>query len=145
MTEADWLTGSAPLAMLDCEQMDEASARKLRLFACACLRRMYELEEEWDDGEPDSVLAVAERYADDPSALREANAARSQLGARGGYSSAWALSNARHRVLDLSAGFAAQAVAECSADLRPLTCARRRVRADGYVAGRSLARRRRRR
>ena len=32
MTEAEWLHGAHPQAMLDCERMDAASGRKLRLF-----------------------------------------------------------------------------------------------------------------
>jgi hypothetical protein len=32
MTEAEWQRGACPQTMLDCEQMDGASSRKLRLF-----------------------------------------------------------------------------------------------------------------
>lgn len=40
MNETDWLAGTDPLAMLDSQ--DGLSERKLRLFACACVRRRWE-------------------------------------------------------------------------------------------------------
>lgn len=41
MNETDWLAGTEPLAMLDSQ--DGLSERKLRLFACACVRRRWDL------------------------------------------------------------------------------------------------------
>ena len=40
MTEQQWLSGSDPRVMLD-QVRDQVSARKLRLFACACLRAVW--------------------------------------------------------------------------------------------------------
>jgi hypothetical protein len=40
VNETDWLSGTDPLAMLD--QLGDASERKLRLFACACVRRRWD-------------------------------------------------------------------------------------------------------
>jgi hypothetical protein len=71
MTEADWLTGADPAAMLRFV-WDRASGRKRRLLACGCCRL------HWDRvGHPASRLAVevAELYADrqaDPDSLRGA-------------------------------------------------------------------------
>ncbi len=61
MTESEWLACNEPQAMLDCEYMDNASPRKLRLFACACCRRIWRLL-----ADPRSKEAVerAEEYAE---------------------------------------------------------------------------------
>jgi hypothetical protein len=42
MNEAEWLAGSGPPSMLEFLR-DKASERKLRLFACACCRRIWYL------------------------------------------------------------------------------------------------------
>jgi hypothetical protein len=67
MTEEDWLTCEDPAPMLDFLR-GEASERKLRLFACAACRRV------WDDmGEVWSREAVeaAEQFADGLMSERE--------------------------------------------------------------------------
>jgi hypothetical protein len=47
MTEAEWLTSTKPYDLLDF-MGNSISARKIRLFACACCRRIWDfLEEEW--------------------------------------------------------------------------------------------------
>jgi hypothetical protein len=60
MTEAEWLAGTDPRPMLDVF-WGRSRDRKLRLFACACVRRV------WDSlTDPRSRIAVevAERFAD---------------------------------------------------------------------------------
>ncbi len=52
MDEKQWLTCTAPKWMLEHIRHQEASARKLRLFACASLRRVAVL------GEPSGLRAL---------------------------------------------------------------------------------------
>jgi hypothetical protein len=77
MNEADWLSGADPdpmLAYLD----GRASARKLRLFACGCCRRMWGLLTN-----PCGRQAVdaAERFADGLATKRELRHARAAVAA----------------------------------------------------------------
>jgi hypothetical protein len=73
VTEADWLACADPLPMLEfLRGIERASARKLRLFAVACARRL---------GERNHPLAraavdVAERFADGQASAEELRAAR---------------------------------------------------------------------
>ena len=60
MTEAEWLTSTDPAAMLGSVEQG-ASDRKLRLFACACCRRVWNL---LSDKFSRKTLTIAERYAD---------------------------------------------------------------------------------
>src|SRR5262245_7193945 len=60
MTEEEWLDCTDPEAMLS-EILMKSSARKLRLFACACLRR------QWDrlpDEDCRTRVEAAELFAD---------------------------------------------------------------------------------
>jgi hypothetical protein len=60
MTEAEWLACADPTAMLEFLR-GKASDRKLRLFACACCRRLWHLMAE---GSWRQAVEMAERYAD---------------------------------------------------------------------------------
>lgn len=71
MTEQEWLDCTDPKPMLE-HLKGNASNRKLRLFACACCRRVWQLltavDAKEDDPEAPSLrekVALAERYADD--------------------------------------------------------------------------------
>jgi hypothetical protein len=60
MNEVEWLAGGDPVAMLDYLQ-GKVSDRKLRLFACACVRRYWHLLN-WPI--PRQAVELAERYAE---------------------------------------------------------------------------------
>jgi hypothetical protein len=72
MTEEQWLTGAEPGALLAFVR-DQASERKLRLFACACCRRVWRLVPEapgW------AAVKAAERHADGLADRRELSTAQ---------------------------------------------------------------------
>ena len=75
MNELDWLAGADPLAMLD-HMGAGATDRKLRLFACACVRRF------WADLRypvPREAVAMAERLAEGTATAEEVEAMRGQV------------------------------------------------------------------
>jgi hypothetical protein len=59
MTEAEWLASTEPDRMLDLVR-HTATGRKLRLFACACARRVWRLMSEASR----NAVAASERFAD---------------------------------------------------------------------------------
>ncbi len=62
MTEEDWVVGDHQQKMLALLVSRHASERKLRLFACACCRRIWN---QYKRSEPSRrAVEVAERYAD---------------------------------------------------------------------------------
>jgi hypothetical protein len=76
MTEAEWLTCTDPGPMLEFLR-GKVSDRKLRLFACACCRRIWHL---LPDERSRRAVAVAESYADNAVGKNELERAR--MGAR---------------------------------------------------------------
>lgn len=75
MTEAQWLACADPMPMLEFLR-GKASARKLRLFACACCRSAH-YPVKPPRAELTLAIDAAERFADDRSALKELWAAGS--------------------------------------------------------------------
>jgi hypothetical protein len=72
MTEAEWLACTDPMPMLE-DLRGKASERKLRLFACACCRRIWR---EIGHYSGRHAVVVSERYADglaDDTDLARAN------------------------------------------------------------------------
>jgi hypothetical protein len=73
MTEQDWLTGTDPHAMLDyLREIGEPSARKVRLFAAACCRRVWG---HLKDRRSRRLVEVAEAFADGTASERRLRAA----------------------------------------------------------------------
>jgi hypothetical protein len=72
MEEVEWLAGSDPAAMLSYLEA-HASGRKLRLFACACVRRYWGLLR-WP--RPREGVEAAERFADRLAGAAELEEAR---------------------------------------------------------------------
>ena len=56
MTEAEWLACTDPKSMLDLLG-DKLSDRKLRLFACACCRRIWHLLQP-TSSQPPAILTI---------------------------------------------------------------------------------------
>jgi hypothetical protein len=82
MTEAEWLACVDPNLMLEALGAGGlASDRKLRLFACACCRRVWD---EQVDGRVRAAVGAAEAFADgliDPATLEAARKAAGAAGA----------------------------------------------------------------
>jgi hypothetical protein len=80
MTEAEWLACDEPTPMLEFLQ-STASDRKLRLFACACCRRLWPL---LSDERSRGALVVSELYADGLVSPEELDTACRQAGVASG-------------------------------------------------------------
>ncbi len=76
ISERDWLAGVQPERMLRwLEDMNAPDERKLRLFCCACLRRVWKHLGEWSK----NAVEVSERYADGLASDIELSTAREGL------------------------------------------------------------------
>lgn len=71
MTEAEWMNCKGP--MLDF-LLSRASHRKLRLFACACSRRVW--NHLWSGGVGQQAITIAKRYADGIATIEELDSCR---------------------------------------------------------------------
>jgi hypothetical protein len=67
MTEAEWLESTDWLAMWEFVRHNP-SERKLRLFSCACCRRIWDL---LTDERSREVVVIAEFFADDKATSKE--------------------------------------------------------------------------
>ena len=67
MTEAEWLTCDSPQRILDSLNLRTTTARKLRLFACACARWVWPV---MPNAECETAVESAERVADKKRAKR---------------------------------------------------------------------------
>jgi hypothetical protein len=115
MTESEWHGCTDPRLMLD-QVREQASPRRLRLFACACLRAVWP---HLSDERSRQAVEVAERYADGLAGDAELDAAE-----EAGYEVAraadlrttvsdpgWAAARAAHRVASCDAYGAASGAA----------------------------------
>jgi hypothetical protein len=102
MTESEWLECVEPRPMLDFLN-GKGSDRKLRLFACACLRRVCGHWGAWRNGDDPKELIVSERFADDEASRRELLSVRDILGSRGMLVAAIAADEAHCSVLEIDA------------------------------------------
>lgn len=123
MTEREWLTGTDPARML-AHVGRAVSARKLRLFAVACCRRVWHL---LDATASRRAVEVAERHADGRASAQELACARE--GARG------AVERWRQERDEATPSAAvvlqARQAAACAASGRPARAAGRAARAAG--------------
>ncbi len=110
MTESEWLASVDPQALL-LYVLPWASERKLRLFACACCRRIWRLMK---TERARHAVETAERYADGQALLKQLKAA---YGDTTGISAAelaagWAAKLGRTRAPRLAAQWAARATGD---------------------------------
>lgn len=75
MTEQEWLESDDTRPMLEFLR-GKASERKMRLFACACCRRVWNLLIEADNESAQRAVITAERFADGFATKKELNAAK---------------------------------------------------------------------
>jgi len=77
MTEAQWLACDDPAALLEAlRASDKTTERRLRLFACACVGRLWRL---LIDDSSRNAVEVAERYADGLASEEELDIARDNI------------------------------------------------------------------
>jgi hypothetical protein len=112
MTEAQWLACTDPAPMLEFLS-GKASERKLRLFACACCRRVWD---SWQPNDLHPALLTCEAFADGLVGRRALRIAHTVIGGVGSYSAKAsvysATSAALHAVASTAADWTAKHAAE---------------------------------
>lgn len=131
MTPHEWLTSDDPLRMLELVRV-RASGRKLRLFACACCRRVSHL---FANKYGHRLLYVAEQYAEGNVSRQALQAAQDALGSGGAANAAQAAS--RQACYALSGGDVVATVRDAALALGYETAYRGGT--DGWGAPRAAA------
>lgn len=91
MDEATWLSSADPAAMLEHLRRGNPSARKLRLFACACC---YQVWDKLTDERSRRAVEVASRYADGEATEAQLRSAHRYLDLEAPHEPTWALAYA---------------------------------------------------
>ena len=110
MTETQWLACEDPGPMLEFLR-GKTSDRKLRLFACACVRRLS-----CSNGEYRTAVSVSEHFADGKASKKELNRTRATFGPLARNSSDWVARTAIRAALDRVARRAAKLAADYAGD-----------------------------
>lgn len=77
MSEEQWLSATEPNVMLRClRNIGYAGDRRLRLFACACIRRVWYL---LDDEASQRAVEVAEEYAEGQTSRKQLDHAKNSV------------------------------------------------------------------
>jgi hypothetical protein len=106
MTETEWwLTCTDPVEMLDF-LTGQVSDRKLRLFAVACVRRLW--RHLGKARKPPRQVLLAERFADGRASAKQLRTAWARLGGKAGSGSTWPPDHAVRAVLEDQADLAAR-------------------------------------
>jgi hypothetical protein len=93
MTEAEWLACADPTRMMD-YLPGRASARKLRLLACACCRAVLRVI---PDGQCRQGIDLAEQMADKSASEQEVGQFRPSIQSKARKAEEWAINSARGR------------------------------------------------
>ncbi|MBY0457236.1 MAG: hypothetical protein K2V38_07855, partial [Gemmataceae bacterium] len=137
MTEAEWQACEEPVQMLRTLGPD-ASERKLRLLAVACVRRVFVGAPSPGGDAVKELVEGGEAYADDGVDLRKLNELREQLQARlvGQSATSWSIVSAAIDLstADLNFQLAARAARQCTITAGYLSGARSQLKAAASAA-----------